>query len=106
MSAHKKIEGQHLHALTFLNVFGRTLNVAGDEAAATSKAEKTPEVKAREAAEFLEEDQWWKRWVSRHSLNFPLFSLTDRILRHETVSLRRNSGTFIDITSSVLSLAL
>ena len=40
--------------------FGRSLNVEGDEAA-TSKAEKTPEVKAREAAEFLEEDQWWKR---------------------------------------------
>ena len=36
----------------------------GDEAA-TSKVEKSAEVKAREAAEFLEEDQWWKRWVSR-----------------------------------------
>ena len=35
------------------------MNVEGE--GTPSKAEKTPELKAREAAEFLEEDQWWKR---------------------------------------------
>ena len=35
------------------------MNVEGE--ARRDKAEKTPEQKAREAAEFLEEDQWWKR---------------------------------------------
>ena len=59
-----------IEQLTYLlDAFGRTLNVEGDEGA-TSKAEKTPEVKAREAAEFLEEDQWWKR-LANSSCHIP-----------------------------------
>ena len=38
----------------------RDMNVEGKEASA-NKEEKTPEQKARDAAEFLEEEQWWKR---------------------------------------------
>ena len=37
----------------------RAMNVEGD--GTSNKVEKTPELKAREAAEFLDEDQWWKR---------------------------------------------
>ena len=37
----------------------RAMDVEGD--GTSNKVEKTPELKAREAAEFLDEDQWWKR---------------------------------------------
>jgi len=40
----------------------RAMNVEGD--GTSNKVEKTPELKAREAAEFLDEDQWWKRFTN------------------------------------------